>query len=128
MSKVINDYYWSLNKQPNKTYEVDVWLYDTQKEMLEDYKGSDKTFHKYINKVEGIFVPTSMNNRYIGSIRLCKDKLSIENIVHECFHAGIETLRHMGRHLSKRYEEKIVTASAQLASTILKDYKKYLEV
>ncbi len=119
--KVVSPYYWSLNKNISHTFEVDVWLYDTQKEMLDDYNGMLKGRIKKSGAL-AIFVPGASNGKYIGSIRLNREQLTIENVIHEAFHAGIETMNHLGRHLSRRYEEKIVSASAQLAEKLVNDY------
>jgi hypothetical protein len=127
MPKSVSEYYWMLKgESQNKEYEVDVWLYDTQDEMLNDYKGRNKK--DMVDKdILGLFVPAAMNASYVGSIRLNKELLSKETIIHESFHAGTEAQRHIGRHLSKRYEENIVLCSAHLASKLLDALKEYIK-
>jgi hypothetical protein len=127
MPKSISEFYWKpRGESKNKEYEVDIWLYDTQDEMLDDYKGRNKK--DIVDKdILGIFVPAAMNASYVGSIRLNKELLSKETIIHESFHAGTEVQYHIGRHLSKRYEENIVSCSAHLANKLLDELKDYIK-
>jgi hypothetical protein len=113
-------YSWELKKRPGHFMAMEVWVYDTQAEMVENYPDA-----RLNNRdVEGIFSPARANNgRYVGSIRLARDRLSDENIIHEAFHASFEAMRHLGRRVPSRYEESVVTAGAQLAALLLKDLK-----
>ena len=118
---------WQLNKNHTRYYTVEVWIYDTIEEMIESYRGRGKGFVTDGNVgVEAMFIPSNCNGRFIGSLRFGKDKLTMENIIHESFHAGIELMRHMGRRMSERYNEKIVDASAQLANMLLNNYKELI--
>ena len=121
--KTVSECYWKAKgESQNKEYEVDIWLYDTQDEMLNDYKKPDKN-----KDILGIFVPASMNQKYIGSIKLNKETLTKEVIIHESYHAGVELQYHCHRHLSRKYEEHIATCSAHLAEKLLDDMKEYIK-
>jgi hypothetical protein len=60
------------------------------------------------------------NTKDIGEIHLHAEDHNLQlSIIHEAFHAGICAQRKMGRRISSRYEEKIVTISAELADKLL---------
>jgi hypothetical protein len=99
----------------HKEYELAVYLYDTREEMIEDNKRLKGSF--------GLFVLASQNSSYIGSVKLAKDALTIDTIVHECCHAAIETCYHMGKCFSKRYEETIVGITGLYSKALIEKLK-----
>jgi hypothetical protein len=69
-----------------------------------------------------LFLPVK-NSSYIGSVKLAKDALTIDTIVHECCHAAIETCYHMGKCFSKRYEETIVGITGLYSKALIEKLK-----
>ena len=114
-----SSYEFALKKNPRKVYEIVVKLYDHREEMINDFKKASISFPD----AEGIFVPAQEKSTYVGSIRLAKDCLTVETIIHESMHAGIELNRHMRKTRLNVHEENIVGACADLASTLLDDFK-----
>jgi hypothetical protein len=118
------NYYFSLKKNPTCEFKVILNLYETQKDMLDDYR-KDKTVS---DSVEGLFVPArSLRGKYIGRICLAKDKLTFENIIHECGHAAIEVNRHLRRGTRLAvHEEKIVYSIGQLSAFVIADLFEFI--
>jgi len=106
-----------MRKNIKQEYQVDLIIYDTQKEMLDDCKLKNKED----KDIEGAFIPARGNSKYIGSIHLNKEQLNIENIIHEASHAAIEVNRHIRKCRLAVHEEKIVYAIGQLASLLIED-------
>ena len=107
----------ALKKRPDHQFEVAMLLYDTQKEMMSEYKKDYS--HPEDMHINGIFVPARENGKYIGSVRLNVEDLDPEVIIHECVHAGFEFNRHMGRRIPAKYEENIAYAIGQLSIAML---------
>lgn len=109
-------FHFQFNPRKRKTfYVVDIFLHDTNQEMLDHIKRPE-----YYDEVIASFVPSKGTNRYVGAIHLSRDKLEIESIIHESYHAGIRLQKMVGRNISEKYEEKIVDSSASLAAGIIK--------
>jgi hypothetical protein len=115
--KIVENYSFPLKKTPSHAYSLEVWLYDSREEMVNDFKGIGK--HK---DAEAMFIPARGNTKYVGSIRLAKDCLTTENVIHEAMHAAIELNRHMRKIKLDRHEENIVSSAAQLAAVLLTDF------
>lgn len=120
--KTVEHYSFPLKKNESHVYAMEVWLYDSREEMIADFKSIGK--HK---DAEAMFIPARGNTKYVGSIILAKDQLTVENIIHEAFHAAIELNRHMRKIKLDRHEENIVSSAAQLATVLLDDFKGMME-
>jgi hypothetical protein len=108
-------YSWTIG---NKSYDVHVWIYKTLDDLYSGYTSKSKT--RRLEAV-GLFNSGNKNGTFIGVIKIAKSHLTRETIIHESFHAGIELQRHLGRHISTRFEEDIVSASALLANQLIDD-------
>lgn len=116
MSKEIVGTYVYRPEHKHTHYEFDLILYDTVKEMNDDKRFASK---KRLQGADGLFVPASMNGSYLGSIRLAKDSLKIEIIAHECHHAAVELMHHIGICYSIRNEEKAARYTGIFTSAVL---------
>jgi hypothetical protein len=68
----------------------------------------------------GSFYGARGNGSYVGSIHLVENQPNRrEIIIHEACHAAFELERHLGRHVTTRYEEAVVQAAAGLAAEML---------
>lgn len=103
-------------KSSHMKYHYEVLIFDKSSDMRDCYGEG-----KISNSVEGIFYPARGNGRYVGKIMLANDLLSIETIIHESMHCGFESMRHIGRRIPDKYEESVVSVSAEIAANLIQD-------
>jgi hypothetical protein len=110
----------SVNNKGRSENRIFVYMYDT----LEIFRQALDDNQK--DELLGCFQLYKGQGKYVGAICLCKELLTLEDIVHEVHHAVTHIYKKLGKTVSYKNEEDLAEINSQLVQMIYDDWKDYI--